>query len=376
MIKKSQKSVQKSFLKAYFPYFFAVLAIFGLVFVGSMNKSSATTNTLSMESLANNNFSGVSTSQLSEFYTVASLADSMKLASSEIISSNYVTVSVLSNAGQSSSEKLEKHVITDTSHLSRCGVTYYTVADGETMDSIAQKYGISTDQIRWSNNLKTTSLSVGQVLAIPGASGIVYTVKSGDNVASIAQKYGSSTDEIIACNDLETIASLSEGLRIVLPDGSLPANERPEYVAPVVTYAYTYTYAGSYSSRDNLRVIATGFWVNSPGNPGVAGQCTWYAWYMRATDSRSLGPLPGGAVGNASAWANTFANMGYVVNHTPEVGAVFQTTGGSYYGHVGYVTAVNDDGSITVREMNLGVPYRITESEIPANLVGTYNYIH
>ena len=247
------------------------------------------------------------------------------------------------------------------------------------MDSIANKYKVSTDQIRWSNGLKTASVAPGNTLYVPGTSGIVYTVKSGDTVDSLASKYGSNAEEIVACNDLETTQTLAVGSKIVLPDGSLPETERPEYVAPVVhtyTPVYTYTYSGSGNSRENLRVIATGFYVASPGNPGVAGQCTWYAWYMRATDPRSLGVLPGGVLGNANAWARTLGNMGYRVDHTPEAGAVFQTAGGSYYGHVGYVTAVNGDGSITVREMNFGIPYRVTESEIPANLVGNFNYIH
>lgn len=377
MTKKSKKSKNLTFLKSYLPYFCAFIAILGVAFVGSLNKTNSNTSTLSMESLASNSFSGVSTTQLSEFYTVASLANSMRLASSELISSNYVTVSVLDNAGQSSTDKLEKHIITDTSHLSRCGVNYHVVADGETMDSIARSYGVSTDQIRWSNSLKTTSISVGQTLAIPGASGIVYSVKAGDTVASLADKYGSTTEEIIACNDLETTPTLVAGVQIVLPDGSLPEKERPEYVAPVVRSYYSYTYSGSTNDRNNLRVIANGFFVNSPGNPAYAGQCTWYAWYMRANDSRSLGALPGGVLGNANYWAVSLASHGYRVDRTPEVGAVFQTAASGWTGHVGYVTAINGDGSITVREMNYGgVTYRVTESEIPANLVGNFNYIH
>lgn len=376
MTKKTSKTAKKTFFTSVLPYLISGLAILGLAFVGSINKGNYAPGSLSMESLASNNFNSVSTDQLSEFYVIATLADSMKLASSDTVASNYVTVSVMRNAGQNSTDKIEKHTIIDTSHLARCGVNGYVVADGETMDSIASKYGISTDQIRWSNNLKTTSLSVGQNLLIPGTSGIVYSVKSGDTVDSLASKYGSNADEIIACNDLETNNNLTVGLKIVLPGGELPQRERPEYVAPVIRTNYSYTYSGAANSRENLRVLATGFYIYSPGNPGVAGQCTWYAWYMRATDSRSLGPLSGGAVGNANAWARVFGSRGYRVDRTPEVGAVFQTSGGSYYGHVGYVTAVNGDGSITVREMNLGVPYRVTESEIPANLVGNFNYIH
>ena len=53
------------------------------------------------------------------------------------------------DAGQTATGKLEKPSITNIT-VSR-GVIEYVVAEGETMESIAAKYGISTDQIRWSN---------------------------------------------------------------------------------------------------------------------------------------------------------------------------------------------------------------------------------
>lgn len=378
MIKKSSKDTKNSFFKSYFSYIFVAIFLIAAAFIGSIDKANYSSNSLNMEALASNNFNNVSTDQLSEFYMVATLANSMKLASSETVASNYVTVSVMKNAGQNATDKIERPTITDTSSLARCGVNRYVVADGESIDSIAAKYGISSDQVRWSNNLKTANLSLGQTLLVPGTPGIVYTVKSGDSVESLAGRYGSSVDEIVACNDLETNRNLAIGTNIVIPRGLLPETERPEYVAPRrQTITYSYSYSGSSNSRENLRVIATGFYVNSPGNPGVPGQCTWYAWYMRATDPRSLGQLPGGTLGNASSWAGTMSRLGYRVDKTPEVGAVFQTSGGSYYGHVGYVTAVNPDGSITVREMNYGyATYRVTEAEIPASSVGNFNYIH
>ncbi len=376
MTKKINQTAKKSSFMTFLPYLLTLILIIGAVFVSSKNKSYTTENTLSLETLANNNFENVTTDQISEFYVVASLADSMNLASTDMVSSNYVMVKVMDEAGQSSTSRLERKKTANTSDLTRCGVNTITVANGENMESIADKFGITTDQIRWSNGLKTTDVSVGQSLLVPGTAGIVYKVKSGDTVESLASKYGSNIDKIITCNDLEKDTALVEGATIVLPDGSLPETERPEYVAPVVTYSYSYTYYGSTNDRRNIRTIATGFYVNSPGNSMIAGQCTWYAWYMRATDPNSLGRLPSGALGNANAWANTLGRMGYRVDKTPEVGAVFQTYAG-WAGHVGYVTALNADGSITVREMNYGgLSYRVIESEIPASQVGNFNYIH
>ena len=55
--------------------------------------------------------------------------------------------------------------------------------------------------------------------------------------------------------------------------------------------------------------------------------------------------------GNANNWASSARNAGLVVDRRPEVGAVFQTSAG-YYGHVGIVERVNNDGSFYVSEMN------------------------
>lgn len=375
MMKISRKNAKKlENIKVILPYFLSVLLILGLVFYGSKDKNERNGGDLNIESLASSSYKNITTDQLSEFYTVASLANSINLASSDILSSNYVMVKVLDESGQTSASKLEKKEVADTSHLNRCGVNNYTVASGETMESIAEKYKITTDQIRWSNNLKNTDVSVGQNLLIPGIEGIVYKVKSNDTIESLASKYGSDAEKIITCNDLETNANLVEGSTIVLPGGTLPETERPEYVAPII-YSYSYTYAGSTSTRQNLRTIATGFYKNQPGNKMTPGQCTWFAWYMRATDPNSLGALPSASLGNAYSWASTLRGYGYRVDQTPEVGAVFQTTAG-WYGHVGYVTAVHDDGSITIQEMNYGGAYRVTEAEVPASRVGSFNYIH
>ena len=56
-------------------------------------------------------------------------------------------------------------------------------------------------------------------------------------------------------------------------------------------------------------------------------------------------------MGNANRWASAATAAGFTVNRTPMYGAVFQT-GAGWYGHVGVVTAVNGDGSITISDMN------------------------
>ena len=81
-------------------------------------------------------------------------------------------------------------------------------------------------------------------------------------------------------------------------------------------------------------------------------------------------------LGNANTWAVRAAAAGYYVDNVPSAGAIFQTTSG-WYGHVGYVESVNEDGSIVATEMNYNYrTYMVIRSTIPASAVGNFNYIH
>lgn len=362
MTKRSKKFNLDKF-KGALPYILVGGATLGLVAVGSIDKQNSELN-LSLSSFAANDYSNVSVDQLSELYTVADLSDALRLASAGDVASNYVITNTMRDSGQTATTgKLEKPNITDVA-ASR-GIIEHEVKEGEDINTIAAKYGLSGDQVRWSNGLKTAEVAVGTILKIPSIPGIVYTVKSDDTVDSIASKYGSSAAEIVALNDLE-VSGLSDGMQIVIKDGTLPETERPEYVAPVVVRStYTYTYLGSTSERQNIEVIG---WFYDLGGPYGAGQCTQWAWYKRG------GSIPS-TWGNANTWAYAAERDGYVVNRTPSAGAIFQT-GSGWAGHVGYVEAVNPDGSIVVSEMNYGIPFRAIRSTVPASAVGNFNYIH
>lgn len=377
------------FFKKYWMYIAASIAIFVVAYFGSIENSNGGNDSTSLQAIYNNDYA-VSTDQVSEFYVVAELANAMQFASSNEITNNYISVALLQQTNQTlddTSGKISKPTIVDVSHLSR-GVESYTVKAGETLDQIAARFGISTDQIRWSNGLASKTISEGQSLYIPTVSGIAYTVKDGDTVESLAEHYGAKTSDIISYNDLETNQALKAGLVILIPNATVPETERPEYEAPITpsqsssssTYTYTYqnySYLGSTGTRENIRIVQRFSYAESlvdPGNRNTPGQCTWYAWYYRKHYTSN--PLPSTVLGNANAWAYTLSRMGYVVNNTPSVGAVFQTTSG-YYGHVGVVTAVNGDGSIVVRDMNYNnMTFTVIESTIPAQYVGMYSYIH
>lgn len=345
-------------------------------------------------SFAESSFS-VTSDQISESYTVANIASSISLPSTSTISENYVTASAIyaSTGVAHTSGVPDKPVQIDVSDIP-IGVIVYTVVQGDSIESVLKKNnitGVTTDQVRWSNNLKTKALKVGQKLYLPSQPGIVYVVKKGDTLDGIAKKYQSNKDRIIMANNLETTKKVASGMVLLLPDGVLPTTERPEYVAPVVrpttNYNLTYTYAFESSGmRHNMIQVGNyGYWANqyyatsSWKNPGAFGNCTWFAWYWRRKNMPSNYWLPTGAIGNAYSWASTMSARGYVVNKTPAYGAVFQSYSGAW-GHVGVVVGVNPGVSITIQEMNYAGPNgmynTVYQSTVYWKDALSLNYIH
>ena len=84
---------------------------------------------------------------------------------------------------------------------------YYIVQKGDSLWSIANKYGITVQDLKKINNLSSNMISVGQkLLVVDNESNFInyYIVKKGDTLYSIANKYGLSVDELKKMNNLST----------------------------------------------------------------------------------------------------------------------------------------------------------------------------
>jgi len=150
----------------------------------------------------------------------------------------------------------------------------YTVQDGDTLSSIATKFDISIDTIRWTNNLQSQqAIKVGQVLQILPVTGIVHKVQKGDTVHSIAKKYDTGAQAIVDfpyntfVND-ETF-ELAIGQTVIVPDGVKPSEVLWSPVARVKQI-----------TPDAGTVVASGAFVWP-----TAGTITQrYAWYHKGID--------------------------------------------------------------------------------------------
>ena len=130
---------------------------------------------------------------------------------------------------------------TTESKKPRDQVISYVVEQGDTLSTIAEKFCVSVDTIKWSSDIKRDSLSVGQELKIPPVTGIVHKVKDGETVQTIAKKYKTDSQKIVNFPfndfaDLDTFA-LNVGQSLIVPDGVMPE-------APAILKALPPVFAG------------------------------------------------------------------------------------------------------------------------------------
>ena len=95
------------------------------------------------------------------------------------------------------------------------GDNYYIVKAGDSLWKIANKYGITVNELKNMNGLTSDNLSVGQILEVPTSdnasnSDDTYIVKAGDSLWKIANQYGLTVAELKDLNNL-TSDNLSIG---------------------------------------------------------------------------------------------------------------------------------------------------------------------
>ena len=96
----------------------------------------------------------------------------------------------------------------------------HAVKEGENLERLAKRYGISVNTIRWANNLEgTTTLRPGDELLILPVDGVLHTVKQGQILAGIAELYDVPMKDIIEQNVIEGSFILA-GQELIIPNAS------------------------------------------------------------------------------------------------------------------------------------------------------------
>lgn len=196
----------------------------------------------------------------------------------------------------------------------------HVVEEGETISSIAERYGLSTNTILWENDLKETStIKAGMELKILPLDGIRHKVKRGETIYSIATKYGLDRSQAQMIVDYPFNEFLSDetfelvsGQWLMVPDGVKPT-EAATPVTPRIAQAPLTPDAGS--------VVAHGSFVWPASGRITQG----YKFYHRAIDiaQQGGGPILAADAGvvTSAGWNSGGYGNAIVVDH----GNGFQT---------------------------------------------------
>ncbi len=211
---------------------------------------------------------------------------------------------------------------TNISEKPRDKIIDYTVQKGDTISTIAEKFGVSENTVRWANDLTGDDITVGDTLKILPVTGMSYKVQSGDTVYTIAKKFNTDTQKIVdfPFNDFanpETF-SLVEGQMLIVPDAIKPSEQ--QYIKPQV-----------YIAQGPVSVSSAGFtWP-------LHGVITQFAsWYHMALDiAAPIGtPIVAAQTGTVSSVSVGSWDYGYGNN-------VYIDNGAGYKSHYAHMMAVN-----------------------------------
>ncbi len=148
----------------------------------------------------------------------------------------------------------------------------YVVEQGDTVSTIAGRFGLSTASVLAQNGLGwKTTIFPGQTLTLGGSgastaapsatksgAGASYTVVAGDTVTGIAGKHGVSTSSVLQANGLQATSTIFPGTRLTIPGAGSTATSAPSAPAsasPAAKQGLSGTY--TIATGDTLHSIAT-----------------------------------------------------------------------------------------------------------------------
>lgn len=176
-----------------------------------------------------------------------------------------------------------------------------------------------------------------------------YIVHYGDTLDSIASKFGVPPGGILEINNLASGDQLFLGFKIKIPlDSQYGADFHPLLnipLAPTNTPDPPYGYGILVQGFSSFGVS------DYFGDPwaGSFGQCTWWAAHKRPDENFA-------GIGDAWTWANGARARGYTVTADPVVNATVAFDAGVEFaggiGHVAHVEQILSNGWILISEMN------------------------
>jgi len=161
-------------------------------------------------------------------------------------------------------------------------VKQYTASNGDTLQSVADKYRVTKDTIKWANPDKfgtytaytSEKINPGDQLSIPEISGVLYNVKSDDTLDTIISKTAGDKFQVVEINGLEAPDySLKGRSKLLIPNGSIKAPNAPPSSIPVAVYVRRTVTAGDISTGGLGSLNGIAF-----SNPLSDPDCRGYGW--------------------------------------------------------------------------------------------------
>lgn len=143
------------------------------------------------------------------------------------------------------------------------GISYYIVQKGDTLSEIAELFAVSTNTIKWENNLGS-SIKTGQELRILPVTGVRHKVTKGDTIGSIAKQYDVEKEDITIYNGIDE-SKLVIGETIIVPNGVKREVEKKSSKSSKSYSAPTISVGNGYYIRPTSGMVTSNFGPRSLG---------------------------------------------------------------------------------------------------------------
>jgi len=162
-------------------------------------------------------------------------------------------------------------------------VITYTVQAGDTLWSIATQFDLDVDTLRWSNpelERNPDLLPVGMELVILPVKGIYHTVQPGETLASIARRYGVAEADILNYppNSLSNPDDLRVSQKLIVPHGRKELLRPTPQPSPDSPFAWPLVGIITQGFYEAHQAIDIGAPYGSPVYAGRAGQVIRSGW--------------------------------------------------------------------------------------------------